>query len=540
MKRLAWILMMLALAASLALWGCSSDDDDDSNDPVGPGPVADVGSISGLVFSASKAPLNNVTVSAGGETTVTNQDGYFVLAEVPEGEQVVTVALTGWMSTFRTVTVREGQTTHLPDLALVPAQTAVVDGATGGTAATGDGTGTVEFGAGAFATGAGEAYTGDVTVEMAAAVPDESNPQEFYGLFPGDFEGQREDGSMVMFESFGFMTVNLYGEDKAPLQLAAGQTAGLSLDIGAEKAATAPATIPMWYFDETDGRWYEEGEATLVGTAYEADVSHFTTWNWDLPVDDICTIEGYVFDADDNPVVDARVISSGVDYAIRDEDYTDASGFFSVRARRNSVVDLYAIKGSRVSEIVRGDVGDECPLTWPVALFLTVPTYSISLTWGASPSDLDSHLYIPMPWDDGETPDYDWYHLYYSTDGTLSEPPFAELDYDDTSSYGPENITGTRLWEGHYEYWVRNYSSNNLPALWASEARVRLEIAGGTWIFDVGDIDQPADGTTGWWHVFDFDVDASGQVTVDPIERFEDEWQDPGIGYKHGAVLKTK
>lgn len=535
MKKWAWILTMMALAASLALWGCSSDDDDGDNNPVGPGPVADVGSISGLVNSASKAPLDGVTVTAGGETTVTNQDGYFVLAQVPEGEQVVAVMLDGWMSTFRAVTVREGETTHLPDLRLVPAQTAVLDGAAGGAATAG--AGSVEFGANAFETGAGAAYDGQVTVEMTAALPDD---MDFYGVFPGDFEGVREDGTTTMFESFGFMTVNLYGENKAPLQLADGETAALSLDIGAAKAAVAPATIPMWYFDEATGTWHEEGEATLVGTAYEADVTHFTTWNWDLPVDEICRIEGYVFDVDDNPVVGARVISTGVDYAIRDEDYTDANGFFSVRARMNSIVDLYAIKGSRISEVVRDNVGSECPMPWPVALTLTVPTYAISLTWGATPSDLDSHLYVPMPWDDEETPDFDWYHLYYGTDGTLSEPPYAELDYDDTSSYGPENITGTRLWQGHYEYWVRNYSSNNLLALWNSNARVRLEIAGGTWIFDVADIDQPTAEDYGWWHVFDFDVNASGTVTVQPIEDFEPEWTDPGIGYKHGAVLKTK
>ena len=518
MKRSAWLLLLLTLAVGLVFLGCSSNDDDGDDNPVGPGPVDGVGSITGLVQSSGRAPLDGVTVSAGGVSSQTNQDGYFVLAQVPEGERIVDVELDGWMASFRVVTVREGRTTHIPDLMLAPAETAVLSGAAGGTAATGDGTGTADFDAASFATGAGQAYTGQVTVEMTAATPDDS---EFYGVFPGTFEGVREDGTTVMFESFGFMTVNLYGEDKAPLQLADGMTAALSLDIGADKAAVAPATIPMWYFDESDGQWHEEGEATLVGTAYETEVAHFTTWNWDLPVDQICTVTGTVVDAQQNPVVGARVLSSGVDYAIRDEAVTNSAGVFSVRARVDGLTDVYAMSGSRISGTVRVSVGTDCPVNIDTPLVLTVPAFSLSLTWGASPSDLDSHLWIPSPW----LVDYDYYHLYYSTDGTLTEPPYAELDYDDTSSYGPENITGVRLYEGHYEYWIDSYSTGYTDDIWGSGAQVRLEIDGGTWIFDAADVAQPAADVQGWWHVVDFDVNAAGAVTVTPVQAFA-EWPD--------------
>ncbi len=55
----------------------------------------------------------------------------------------------------------------------------------------------------------------------------------------------------------------------------------------------------------------------------------------------------------------------------------------------------------------------------------------IVLTWGATPSDLDSHLVGPTSGDSK-------FHVYYANDVYGSE---VDLDVDDTSSYGPETIT---------------------------------------------------------------------------------------------------
>ncbi len=58
----------------------------------------------------------------------------------------------------------------------------------------------------------------------------------------------------------------------------------------------------------------------------------------------------------------------------------------------------------------------------------------IILTWGASPTDLDSHLYTPAI--DGTS-----YHIYYSAQGSTETAPFSALDLDDTTSNGPETVT---------------------------------------------------------------------------------------------------
>jgi len=55
----------------------------------------------------------------------------------------------------------------------------------------------------------------------------------------------------------------------------------MSMEVPAEMQSKAPATIPMWYFDEAAGLWKEEGIAKLSGRVYTANVAHFTYWNYD-------------------------------------------------------------------------------------------------------------------------------------------------------------------------------------------------------------------------------------------------------------------
>lgn len=70
-------------------------------------------------------------------------------------------------------------------------------------------------------------------------------------------------------------------------------------------------------------------------------------------------------------------------------------------------------------------------------------TYRIVLTWGSTPSDLDSHLL------------FSGYHVYYSN----KSAPDAELDVDDTTSYGPETVTFVASPGVTYTYFVQDYTN---------------------------------------------------------------------------------
>lgn len=369
MKKLSWSILLL-MAGLFVVWGCGDDVVDGDPEP------AATGSISGFVDGGyTEAALSDATITVGTRSTTTDEQGYFSLAEVPTGQRVVNIARTGYLSARRVVRVVTGEDVHLPDIFLPYAEEFVIDGVAGGSAGTADGDGTVTFGTNAFVDAAGDPYTGEVNLEVTTVVPGD---EEFYEAFPGDFEGLREDGTTTQFESFGFMGVNMFNADKsAAVRLAPGRTAALSLHLDAKMLGE---TIPMWWFDESTGRWREEGAATYVDGSFVAEVGHFTIWNWDLPVDDVCTIVGRVLDSDEQPVPGARVYSRGVDNAIMDHDDTGADGRFSVRAMMNAASDVWARYGSLASGSVRVVVAADCPVAIETPLMLLDPGFTVTLT----------------------------------------------------------------------------------------------------------------------------------------------------------------
>ena len=91
--------------------------------------------------------------------------------------------------------------------------------------------------------------------------------------------------------------------------------------------------------------------------------------------------------------------------------------------------------------------------------------YRFVLTWGQDPRDLDSHLWVPLG-------DESHYHIAFWDKGTLAASPYAELDVDDVTSFGPETITLLPNYEGQYVYAVHHWSG--LGTLATSDAVVQI------------------------------------------------------------------
>lgn len=83
--------------------------------------------------------------------------------------------------------------------------------------------------------------------------------------------------------------------------------------------------------------------------------------------------------------------------------------------------------------------------------------YRFVLTWGQDPHDLDSHLWVPLG---GET----HFHVAFWNKGTLTTSPYAELDVDDVTSFGPETITLLPNYDGQYVYAVHHWSGTGTLA----------------------------------------------------------------------------
>lgn len=120
--------------------------------------------------------------------------------------------------------------------------------------------------------------------------------------------------------------------------------------------------------------------------------------------------------------------------------------------------------------------------------------FRVVLTWGANPSDLDSHLF-------GKQADGSNYHIYFRNKNAYnsSNQKVANLDVDDTSSYGPETTTFTADTSGNYEYYIDWYTGSGT---WAT-CNGKVEVYNGDkllYVFNVPSINTQA----GSWKVFTF------------------------------------
>lgn len=120
-----------------------------------------------------------------------------------------------------------------------------------------------------------------------------------------------------------------------------------------------------------------------------------------------------------------------------------------------------------------------------------VGNYRVVLSWGANPSDLDSHL-------EGKVNGSRIFHVYFSNkNGRKNGNIVANLDVDDTTSYGPETTTFEIDTETEYSFYVDWYSGSGT---WASSGG-RVEVYSGTTLLYV--FTAPAvDNRSGDWLVF--------------------------------------
>jgi hypothetical protein len=140
----------------------------------------------------------------------------------------------------------------------------------------------------------------------------------------------------------------------------------------------------------------------------------------------------------------------------------------------------------------------------------------VVLTWGQQPSDLDSWLLLP---DDTSV----YPHLYYGAAdtnnnqlaGSTISDPFAELDVDDRSSFGPETITITQTYPGTYRYYVHNYSGES-QGVGFSQSTAVVRVFGESGLAYEASV--PMLDTGDYWHVFDFDGTTLQLTPVNMVE----------------------
>jgi hypothetical protein len=337
-KSLPSLSILVALILTTFLSACKKNDSGSFESP--PDLQSRINaSAEGYVTDELNAPVSGATVKMGSITVVTNTYGYFKIenASVVQKAAVVTVSQSGY---FNAVKSYEAQTdkVQLLRIKLIPKNTiGIIDAAVGGSVSDANGMQITLPANGVVLASNNAPYTGPVEVSAHWLNPE--NP-DIVNVMPGDLRALNEDGLMRTLITYGMIKVELYSGSGEKLQLAPDKKANLTFPLPSSLSASAPATIPLWYFDEEKGLWVEEGNATLNGNSYVGEVSHFSYWNCDVPTNFV-RFNVTILDANGNPVIGAPVtIRLQSNPYTSGSGYTDSTGYTSGYIPANSALVL--------------------------------------------------------------------------------------------------------------------------------------------------------------------------------------------------------
>jgi len=281
-------------------------------------------SLEGRVLDEKGMPVQGAAVSSGSATTTTDVNGVFSFSKISMSSRFgfVKVSKTGYFTGSRSIITNGGASNYV-SIQLVPRVLTGSFGAAAGkkvSVKTGD---TADFTGSSFVNAStNAAYTGNVGVYATYLDPTDVN---LYKYMPGDLRGIGTDGKETALQSFGMLGVELQGDAGEKLQLASGAKATLTWAIPGALQAAAPATIPLWYFNDSSGRWVQEGSAVRVGNSYVGQVGHFSYWNCDAASGTV-NFKVHVKDQHGNPLAYTYIQFESPVWGTRGG-YTDYDGF---------------------------------------------------------------------------------------------------------------------------------------------------------------------------------------------------------------------
>ena len=233
----------------------------------------------GTVIDKNHNPIEGVTITIDNENSITDSNGIFILNDAIVNERFgyIKAEKVGYIHGSRSVAPSNG-TNKVTIMLLEATVVGSVNSGSAETITVNDGS-SVSFD-GNFVKEDGSTYSGSVDVIIHHLNPAD---EDMSMQMPGMLYAENEEGAERMLQTLGMLAVELRGSGGEDLNLPEGSTSEIKIPVDASLMNIAPATIPLWYFDEAKGYWKEEGEATLQGNMYVGNVSHFSFWNCDIP-----------------------------------------------------------------------------------------------------------------------------------------------------------------------------------------------------------------------------------------------------------------
>lgn len=232
-----------------------------------------------LITQESGQPIPNAEISINADVYTTDQNGIAATSayEVPSLGLLTRINADGFEEMVKLIDGPDNSS-HWENITLVKSTSKMIS--------TGE-TGSLEGGGSltlppSLIRSDGTSYTGAVEVVHTYLDPDD---EHFLASTPGNLIALNADNEYQLLASLGMYMIELYDQAGRQLNIPDGSMATIQFPIASSHQDMDHSTIPLWYFDEENGLWIEDGEAKVEGNMMVAKVSHFTWWNCDLPYD---------------------------------------------------------------------------------------------------------------------------------------------------------------------------------------------------------------------------------------------------------------
>ena len=274
MKPYYFVLSLL----SIFVISCDRDTDVLYPDPIHPDQKLFRSSLFVEVVDASGSPVANTLIHIGNYKRKTDVRGFLYLQDVLVGATTyLTAEKDGYFHASRRFYPTSGSSLYIKIIMLSDTRDAFFSSDAGAVLPLGNDV-TIHFPKDGYEYADGAPYDG--TVVVSAEVISADDPQLSYKM-PGDLTGIDANGQPGSLASLGMVAVEMKSSTGSLLKLKKEMNVQIEMKIAPSRLNLVPTTIPMWYFNEDEGIWKEEGAATLSGNLYVANVAHFSYWNYD-------------------------------------------------------------------------------------------------------------------------------------------------------------------------------------------------------------------------------------------------------------------
>ena len=290
------------------------------------------GSILGYVYDTDNNPIADASVNIYSASTTTNEFGVFQFDNVKLDEHgtYLTVRHPDYVMGSDFIYAKTGVAQSR--VQMIKLRNDVTFNSSEGAVVNAEKGGTITFPPNAIQDEQGNLYNGvvQVTAHLISV-----NDDKISELMPGSLLAQDARGRTVSLGTAGMMAIELRSSTGQELNIADGELATIKLPVSQNGM---PDEIPTWSFNESSGRWQEEGIAIFDNGFYVFDVPHLSFWNCDYPFP-LVSVSGRVLNTNGEPVstsVGVRSELYGVEYA-----QTDTDGFFSGKVPSGEILEFF-------------------------------------------------------------------------------------------------------------------------------------------------------------------------------------------------------